>query len=128
MFFTKLPIVVIIVLRGDIMVKNLKKLRLEKGISQQQLAEIIGVSQQSIYKYEALNVEPDLFILTSLADYFSTSVDYLIGYSNIRHKIEPVSPYDLNRDEASLIDQYRKLNKPEKDSLHLIAKNYISKN
>lgn len=110
------------------MVKNLKKLRLEKGISQQQLAEIIGVSQQSIYKYEALNVEPDLFILTSLADYFSTSVDYLIGYSNIRHKIEPVSPYDLNRDEASLIDQYRKLTKPEKDSLHLIAKNYISKN
>lgn len=110
------------------MVKNLKKLRLEKGISQQQLAEIIGVSQQSIYKYEAQNVEPDLFILTSLADYFSTSVDYLIGHSDIRHKIEPVEPYELNRDESLLIELYRKLNKPEKDSLHLIANNYVAKN
>ena len=108
------------------MIKNLKKLRYEKGISQQQLADIIGVSQQSIYKYEALNVEPDLDILTALADYFSTSVDYLIGHSDINHKIEVVTPFDLNEDEASLINAYRKLTKDEKQSLHLIANNYNS--
>lgn len=110
------------------MVKNLKQLRLEKGISQQQLAEIIGVTQQSVYKYEALNVEPDLDILTALADYFSTSVDYLIGHSDIRHKIEAVTPFDLNKDEASLITAYRNLTSQEKESLHLIIKNYNAKN
>lgn len=34
------------------MLKNLKKLREEKGISQKQLADVISVSQQSINKYE----------------------------------------------------------------------------
>lgn len=109
------------------MVKNLKQLRSEKGISQQFLAEVIGVSQQSIYKYETQNVEPDFDILTALADFFSTSVDYLIGHSDIRHKIEAVSPFDLNEDEASLINAYRKLSDREKESLHLIIKNYTDK-
>ena len=109
------------------MVKNLKQLRSEKGISQQFLAEVIGVSQQSIYKYETQNIEPDFDILTALADFFSTSVDYLIGHSDIRHKIEAVSPFDLNEDEASLINAYRKLSDREKESLHLIIKNYTDK-
>ncbi|MBQ3518213.1 MAG: helix-turn-helix transcriptional regulator [Clostridia bacterium] len=110
-----------------LMVKNLRNLRLQKGISQQQLAEIIGVTQQSIYKYETQNVEPDLIILTAIADYFATSVDYLIGHSEINHKIESVTPFDLNNDEADLINSYRTLTKEEKDSLHLIIKNYNTK-
>lgn len=109
------------------MMKNLKKLRVEKGISQQQLAEIIGVTQQSIYKYETQNVEPDFVILCALADYFSTSVDYLIGHSEVNHKIEKVSPFDLNEDEAELITAYRNLTNAEKESLHLIIKNYNTK-
>lgn len=110
------------------MIKNLKKLRTEKGISQNKLAEIIGTSQQSINKYENHNIEPDINTLTALADYFSTSVDYLIGHSEINHKIETVTPFDLNNDEASFITAYRKLTPNEKQSLHLIAKNYIEKN
>lgn len=61
------------------MVKNLKELRVQAGISQQQLADVIGVSQQSINKYENHNIEPDIRTLVALADYFETSVDYLIG-------------------------------------------------
>lgn len=110
------------------MVKNLKQLRSEKGISQNKLAESIGTSQQSINKYENHNIEPDINTLTALADFFNTSVDYLIGYSDIRHKIEPVSPFDLNSDEAELITVYRNLTDKEKESLHLIAKNYNEKN
>ena len=108
------------------MIKNLKQLRAELGISQNKLAEIIGTSQQSINKYENHNIEPDINTLTALTDFFSTSVDYLIGHSDIRHKIEAVSTFDLNEDEASLINAYRKLTKDEKQSLHLIANNYNS--
>lgn len=109
------------------MIKNLKQLRAELGISQNKLAEIIGTSQQSINKYENHNIEPDINTLTALADFFSTSVDYLIGHSDIRYKIEAVSPFDLNEDEASLINAYRKLSDREKESLHLIIKNYTDK-
>ena len=106
------------------MVKNLKLLRTRAGISQQQLADIIGVSQQSINKYENHNIEPDISTLINLSNYFNTSVDYLVGHSDIDHLIEPVSHYDLNCDETFLIDEYRKLNHSEKDSIKAVIENY----
>ncbi len=61
------------------MVKNLKVLRNKKGISQQQLADIIGVTQQSVNKYENHSVEPDIYTLIKIADYFETTIDYIVG-------------------------------------------------
>ncbi len=109
------------------MVQNLKALRIRKGISQQQLADVIGVSQQSINKYENHMIEPDISTLMALADFFNTSVDYLIGHTEIDHIIESVQHYDLNNEEVSLIDGYRKLAQEEKESIQLIIKNYNKK-
>lgn len=64
------------------MVANLKTLRTKFNLSQQQLADIIGVSQQSINKYENHNTEPDIETLKTLANYFNTSIDYLVGYTS----------------------------------------------
>ncbi|MGN0530228.1 MAG: helix-turn-helix transcriptional regulator [Eubacterium sp.] len=64
------------------MVANLKKLRNEFNISQQQLADVIGVSQQSINKYENHNIEPDIETLKNMAKFFNTSIDYLVGFDN----------------------------------------------
>ena len=108
------------------MVKNLKLLRNQKRISQSKLGDIIGCSQQSINKYENHNVEPDIETLIKLADYFETSVDYLIGRTSINHMIEKVEPYDLNNAEKELIDNYRLLNFKEKESIRLIIENYLS--
>ena len=79
------------------MLKNLKKLREEKGISQKQLADVVSVSQQSINKYENHNIEPDIDTLIKMADYFETSVDYIIGHSKIRRKIEAVRKINNKR-------------------------------
>lgn len=106
------------------MLKNLKKLRLEHGISQKQLADVISFSQQSINKYENHDIEPDIATLIKIADFFNTSVDYLIGNSDIRRKIENVTPYDLNKEEAQLINEYRKLSPKKKQSIALIIENY----
>lgn len=110
-----------------IMVKNLKELRTQKHISQQQLANIIGISQQSVNKYENHSVEPDINTLIKIAAYFNTSVDYLIGNTDINRIIENVEKYDLNTEEGELIDSFRKLNTPEKESIKIIIKNYLSK-
>lgn len=72
--------VVIIVIGVIIMVENLKKLRNKFNISQQQLADVIGVSQQSINKYENHNIEPDIETLKNMATFFNTSIDYLVGF------------------------------------------------
>ena len=89
--------------------KNLKALRDEKRISQEKLAEQIGTFQQSIHRYENGIHEPDIQTLISLADFFDTSIDYLVGHTDIRHKIEPVEKFALNENEAALVEKYRKL-------------------
>ena len=50
--------------------KNLKKLRLEKGLSQQQLAEYLHITQQSVYKYEKGISEPNTELMIHMADFF----------------------------------------------------------
>lgn len=109
------------------MLKNLKKLRTEAGISQKQLADVVSVSQQSINKYENHNIEPDIDTMMRMADYFHTSVDYLIGHSEIRRKIEYVHSYDLNEKEADLIDQYRNLTCKQQDSIHMLLELFNEK-
>ena len=126
--FIKLPPVVTIIMEVQEMLKNLKKLREEKGISQKQLADVVSVSQQSINKYENHNIEPDIDTLIKMADYFETSVDYIIGHSKIRRKIEAVSSYDLNIEEAKLVESYRALSNNQRKSIVLIIENYIDNN
>jgi len=109
------------------MIKNLKELRNKSRVSQKQLADVIGVSQQSINKYENHNIEPDIASLISMADFFNTSVDYLIGHTDIDRIIEEVTENFLNEEEEVLISAFRKLSRDEKDSIMLIIKNYLSK-
>ena len=109
------------------MIAKLKELRQKKGISQQCLAEAVGVSQQSINKYENHNVEPDIRTLVALASYFNTSVDYLIGHTEVAHIIEPVQAFELNTEEAALLEKWRQLDKGEKESILSVMENYINK-
>jgi len=106
------------------MIAKLKALRLKKGLSQQALAEVIGVSQQSINKYENHDVEPDLRTLMVLATFFNTSVDYLIGHTQIDHVIETVQPFELNREEADLLNSWRTLSQKQKESIFSVIQNY----
>ena len=91
------------------MLRNLRKLREAADVSQRQVAEAIGVSQQSINKFENHNIEPDSETLIRIADYFDTSVDYLVDHTTVRRKIENVTAYELNSEERFVIDRFRKL-------------------
>lgn len=106
------------------MIANLKKLRVRKGISQQTLANVIGVSQQSVNKYENHNVEPEIRALMAMADYFGTSVDYLIGHTDIPNVIEEVHPHDLNAQEEAMVRGFRSLTEEERKSILKIMENY----
>ena len=103
------------------MLKNLKKLRTANGISQQKLANILGVSQQSINKYENHDVEPDIATLTAIADYFQVTVDDLIGRQCID---EPT----LSPDEGQLIRIYRALNHEQKECVRSVAAHISASN
>lgn len=107
------------------MVKNLRKLRMSKDISQQRLADILEITQQAVYKYEKDKTEPDIRTLILLADYFDTTVDYLIGHTpTAAAGSDPSAGAELTQEEWALVRGFRQLTKPERDSILLIIKNY----
>lgn len=125
-FYILLGILVNICTRGD-NVKHLKELREEKKLSQQKLAAIINVSQQSIYKYENGLAEPDFATLKNLANYFDVSVDYLIDNTDIRQKYEHHIDEKLNDLEYRLVTEFRKLPNDLKDTIIYYASRFNEK-
>ena len=105
--------------------KNLKKLREQHYLSQQDLGDIVNVSQQSIYKYENDITSPNIDTLIALADYFNTSIDYLVGYTDIPHRIEPIIDSMLNKEEMALVINYRKLTPKQKGVINSVIDSYI---
>jgi transcriptional regulator with XRE-family HTH domain len=63
--------------------ENLKKLRKAKDITQDELAESLGVSYQSVSKWERGDCFPDISLLPCLANYFGVSTDELLGMDKI---------------------------------------------
>ena len=104
------------------MVKNLKLLRESHGLSQQKLADAVGISQQSINKYENHQTQPDILTLIQIADFFHTSVDFLIGHSD--SACAGVILTNLSDDEIRLIHSYRNLTLSERESIRLVIENY----
>lgn len=60
--------------------ENIKKLRLERNLTQKQLAHELGMTSSAISAYESGARSPSIDNLCKLAAFFSTSVDYMIGY------------------------------------------------
>ena len=58
--------------------ERILKLRKENGISQEELAEIVGVSRQAVSKWESEQSQPDIDNIIALCDYFNVSTDYLL--------------------------------------------------
>ena len=59
---------------------NIKRLRQNKGVTQEQLGDVLGISSQAVSKWENESALPDILILPKLADYFGVSIDELMGY------------------------------------------------
>lgn len=57
---------------------KLYKLRKERGLSQEQLADALGISRQAISKWESAKAMPETDKLILLSEYFGVSVDYLL--------------------------------------------------
>ena len=105
--------------------ERLKILRKQHSLTQQQLADILHVSQQSIHKYEHDITTPDLDTLKNMANYFNTSVDYILGVTDIPHKIEPVTDTMLNDNELELLETYRNVSNSQKLLLQKLMEEFL---
>ncbi len=70
------------------MYPRIRDLREDKDLSQKELAKTIGMSQTGYSKYETGENDIPTNILIKLAEFYNTSVDYLLGLTDIS------KPYD----------------------------------
>ena len=61
---------------------RIKQLRKKKGISQSELAELIGVKNNTASTWERGTRKPDFEALNLLSDYFEVSFEYILGSSD----------------------------------------------
>lgn len=71
---------------------NLKRLRIERGLTQQQVGEQLGTSKQAYSQWESGNRSPSQKTLEKLAKFFNVSVSYLLGETSIRNFSELTTP------------------------------------
>lgn len=64
--------------------ENLKKYRIIKNLTQEDVAEYLHITPQSVSKWERGESYPDITLLPALANIFETSIDLLIGMDTIR--------------------------------------------
>ncbi|CAL83938.1 helix-turn-helix transcriptional regulator [Clostridium botulinum] len=67
--------------------ERIKELREEKGINQLELSKILNVHKGSVSNWENNKRTPDADMLTKIADFFNCSVDYLLGNTDIKNKL-----------------------------------------
>ena len=79
--------------------ERIKALRKASGISQVDLAELLGVTKQSVSNWENDNIQPSIEMLLKLVKVFGVSSDYLLGIDN--KKLLDVS--ELSDEELSHI-------------------------
>ena len=76
--------------------EQIAKLRMEQNMTQEALAEKLGVSRQAVTKWESSASTPDVSKLVQIADLFQVSLDRLVGrgdtlYDKLRDRIETIS-------------------------------------
>lgn len=103
---------------------RLKLLRKERGITQQELADAIGISKGGLCYYENTNRAPDITVLERFADYFKVSADYLLGRTNAqtqKAKLQAVCNYTgLSDKSVGLLSELK-----EKNPQQLKAVNFL---
>lgn len=83
---------------NKLLVKRLCELRIQSDLTQEQVADIIGVARSTYAMYEQGNREMDYSSLLKLADFYKVSVDYLFGRTAF-----PIHPESYTNDEIEFM-------------------------
>ncbi len=92
--------------------ENLKKLRLKKELTQETLADFLGVSFQSISRWERGESFPDITMLPVIAGFFDVSVDELLGVNKAENEEELkklIKEHDNLRDKKLILEALNRM-------------------
>lgn len=94
---------------------NIRSYRKQRRLTQEQLAEVLGVTVGAVYKWESGISFPELSLIVELADFFDVSVDALLGYRMKDNReaamIRRLNEYCRVRDPEALTEVEKALKK-----------------
>lgn len=114
---------------------DLKSLRSRKHVTQQRLASDLGISRSTVAMWENGSNEPDNAMLLNLANYFSISVDELLGRSpETSSHFEPspslvsqlCAAYNLNNTARAMIETIISMPPAEREVVAGLARRFSS--
>jgi transcriptional regulator with XRE-family HTH domain len=73
----------------------------KKGVTQEKLAEFLGVSPPAVSKWETSQSYPDITLLPEIASYFDVTIDYLMDFAPSLSKEEAMEIYIVLADAFS---------------------------
>ncbi len=95
--------------------QNIRAFRKQNSLTQEQLAEVLGVTVGAVYKWESGLSVPELRLLMEIADFFDTSVDVLLGYemkdNRLKATVQRLKEYRHSKDLAGLCEAEKALKK-----------------
>lgn len=93
-------------MNGDI----LKELRQSKGLTQQELGDLVGISASNVRMIEKNQRNGSLDVVSKLADYFNVSIDYLEGKTNYKNSTEIATNIINKLIELNIINNVNEIN------------------
>ncbi|MDO5558931.1 MAG: helix-turn-helix transcriptional regulator [Oscillospiraceae bacterium] len=101
--------------------ENLIRLRKLRKVTQEQLADFLGVTKASVSKWETSQSYPDILLLPVIANYFDISVDELIGFQ------AQLTPAQINKQYVDMSDMFASLDYDEAYSnIRKLVKQYYA--
>ena len=96
--------------------ERIQELRKQKGVSQEELANELGISRQAVSKWESGQSFPELDNIIALSDYFGVSADYILkGTPQVTKTQTPVPPKQ-RKSPTELMRQYIERKNAENES------------
>lgn len=96
------------------MENNLKQIRNSKGYLQNKVAMDLNTTQETISSYETGRVFPSSDMLIALADYYNTSIDYLLCRTKYDLPINDIKPNNISDKDFIILNKINKLSNNDK--------------
>lgn len=102
---------------------RLKKLRIERGLLQSDIAKVINKGERTVGFYETGQRDMGTKTLAILSDFFNVTIDYLLGNSDVRNSKD----IKLDDMEIAFANSIKQLNKKNQETLKNILDGLLAK-
>ncbi|MCO4288403.1 helix-turn-helix domain-containing protein [Clostridioides difficile] len=104
---------------------RIKELRIEKDVTQKELATFLGLTPKMISFYEKEERFPPHDIILKISEFFNVSTDYLLGKSNEREINDFIEKLDSPEDIKNMLKIFTELSEEAQDRMLSIAKVFL---